>query len=345
MTELLIALAAVCGFMVLQDVLGSGLTVSQARDLRTFPGVFDGLGDYANRYGGAVVAVVAVRFGLWSWQNLVVITACAVTSFFASNAATERWSVVLPADREHQGAVRETLRRLLHRRPAVATVARPAPAEMSREARATTEREPPMSLVTKFLATIASRFRVRTVVSEVQQAAHSQAADILKATAESLVGLVPDSTEVGREVSLLLTKLEEAGHWIDTAIARAHAAQATDPAPTPDTGTAPSSTAAPTESTSTDTQPSSASADPATPPATAPGNSPTPPATTAPTGLFTTTLPVTMVPTATWPTAPYTTPDGAKLYSWAGSGAAPETGNWTPYSGPVVAVPAPAASA
>ena len=102
MIALLAAVAVVCGCMFFQDVLGSGLTISQARGLSFFPGLFDGLGDFASRYGGAAIAYVTIRFGLGSWQTFVVITTCAVTSFFTSNTATQKESLILPKDRfEH----------------------------------------------------------------------------------------------------------------------------------------------------------------------------------------------------------------------------------------------------
>lgn len=98
-TTLAVAIVAVCGCMFFQDVLGSGLTISQSRGLAVFPGLFDGLGDFASKYGAAVVAVTAVHFSLWGWQTLTVITACAVTSFFTSNFACGKESIILPASR------------------------------------------------------------------------------------------------------------------------------------------------------------------------------------------------------------------------------------------------------
>lgn len=102
MSTLLVAVVAVCGFMMAQDVLGEGLTISSARGLRFWPGFFDGLGDFPNKYGSAVVAVTAVHFSLWSWQTVVVVTACATTSFFTSNAAADKCSMLLPRSRTEQ---------------------------------------------------------------------------------------------------------------------------------------------------------------------------------------------------------------------------------------------------
>lgn len=93
------AITGVCVFMVLQDVFGTGLTISEARALRIFPGIFDGLGDFASRYGGAIGAVTAVHYGVTSWQFLAVTSACAGTSYFTSNAATGKVSAILPKDR------------------------------------------------------------------------------------------------------------------------------------------------------------------------------------------------------------------------------------------------------
>ena len=109
MNTLLVAVVAICGFMFLQDVLGEGLTISSTRALRFWPGFFDGLGDFPSKYGGAVVAVTAVHFSLWSWQTATVVTACAMTSFFTSNAAAGKESRLLPRSRTEQV-------RLFHRR-------------------------------------------------------------------------------------------------------------------------------------------------------------------------------------------------------------------------------------
>ena len=100
--RLLVAIVAVCAFMMIQDVLGQGLTISTSRNLKFWPGFFDGLGDYANRYGAAVVAVSAVHWGLWSSQTLLIVTACAVTSFFTSNLAAGKESLLLPKSRLEQ---------------------------------------------------------------------------------------------------------------------------------------------------------------------------------------------------------------------------------------------------
>lgn len=106
--SILVPIVAVCGFMFLQDVLGVGLTISQARGLEFFPGFFDGLGDFATKYGAAVVAVTAVKFSLWGWQTLAVVTACAITSFFTSNLATGKESLLLPKSRQEQLRKRAT---------------------------------------------------------------------------------------------------------------------------------------------------------------------------------------------------------------------------------------------
>ena len=99
---LLGALGAMCACMMAQDVLGVGLTISQSRGLSFWPGLFDGLGDFANKYGGAIAAVTAVHYGLWSIETLAIVSACAITSFFTSNLATGKESLLLPRSRAEQ---------------------------------------------------------------------------------------------------------------------------------------------------------------------------------------------------------------------------------------------------
>jgi hypothetical protein len=111
-TTLAVAIAATCVFMVAQDVLGEGLTISSARGLAFFPGLFDGLGDFATRYGAAIIAVTSVHFGLWSWQTLAVVTSCAITSFFTSNFAAGKESKILPKDRLEKVSLAEMWRRI-----------------------------------------------------------------------------------------------------------------------------------------------------------------------------------------------------------------------------------------
>jgi hypothetical protein len=93
--------------MFFTDILGVGLTISQSRGLKFFPGFFDSLGDYASKYGIAIVAATTVHFGLWSWETFLVITACAMTSFFTSNLATGKESLILPRSRAEQVSIRE----------------------------------------------------------------------------------------------------------------------------------------------------------------------------------------------------------------------------------------------
>ena len=93
------AVVAICAFMFLQDVFGTGLTIAESRALKFFPGFFDGLGDFVNGYGKAISAVTAVHYGLTSIQFFVVTCAVAATSFFTSNAATGKVSAILPKDR------------------------------------------------------------------------------------------------------------------------------------------------------------------------------------------------------------------------------------------------------
>lgn len=119
MIALITAIAVVCICMFFQDVLGSGLTISQSRGLAFFPGFFDGLGDFATRYRGAAIAVTTVRFGLGSWQTFVVISACALTSFFTSNAATGKESLILPKDNLDHVTLHEMWSRLTTKTPHV----------------------------------------------------------------------------------------------------------------------------------------------------------------------------------------------------------------------------------
>ena len=100
--SVLLALLAACFCMMCSDVLGVGITISQARALIFWPGFFDALGDYANKYGAAIVAVTSVHYGLWSFTTFVVVTACAITSFFTSNLATGKESKLLPMSRAEQ---------------------------------------------------------------------------------------------------------------------------------------------------------------------------------------------------------------------------------------------------
>jgi hypothetical protein len=113
--QLIVAVLSICACMFLQDVLGVGLTISQSRGLTFYPGFFDALGDYAGKYGGAIVAVAAVHFGLWSIQTFIIVTACAVTSFFTSNLATGKESMILPKSRADHVSLTEAWRRLIHR--------------------------------------------------------------------------------------------------------------------------------------------------------------------------------------------------------------------------------------
>jgi hypothetical protein len=107
MTLLLVAVIAICVTMFFQDGLGVGLTISQSRGLKFFPGFFDSLGDYASKYGVAIVAATTVHFGLWSWETFIVITACAITSFFTSNFATGKESLILPKSVAEQVSLRQ----------------------------------------------------------------------------------------------------------------------------------------------------------------------------------------------------------------------------------------------
>lgn len=112
LVTLLTGIVAVCAFMFLQDIFGTSLVIAQSRGLSFWPGLFDALGDYVNRYGSAVVAVTAVHFGLFGWQTLLVVTACAITSFFTSNFATGKASMILPENDMEKITIRQLLQRL-----------------------------------------------------------------------------------------------------------------------------------------------------------------------------------------------------------------------------------------
>lgn len=111
---LFIAIVATCGFMFFQDVFGEGLTISSARGLKFFPGAFDGLGDFVNKYGGAIAAVAAVHYGLTSWQLFTIVCACATTSFFTSNMAAAKASKILPLNRMEKFTFASLWHRLAH---------------------------------------------------------------------------------------------------------------------------------------------------------------------------------------------------------------------------------------
>lgn len=113
-SHLLVAILAVCGFMFLQDVFGTGLSISEPRGLRFFPGFFDGMGDFVGRYGAGVSAVAAVHYGLTSWQFFAITAACAVTSFFTSNAATGKESEILPMTRMEKFTLADLWQRTFH---------------------------------------------------------------------------------------------------------------------------------------------------------------------------------------------------------------------------------------
>ena len=100
--HVLYACLAVAGFMFLGDVFGAGLSISEPRGLKFFPGFFDGMGDFVGKYGGGVSAVAAVHYGLTSWEFFAITLTCAITSYLTSNAATAKESLILPKDRLEQ---------------------------------------------------------------------------------------------------------------------------------------------------------------------------------------------------------------------------------------------------
>ena len=88
MTHLFLAVLAACTFMVFQDTFGDSLEIAEARNIPKWPGRLDAAGDYVGKYGGGVIAVGAVHYGLWSWQFFVLVTAIATTSYITTNKVT-----------------------------------------------------------------------------------------------------------------------------------------------------------------------------------------------------------------------------------------------------------------
>lgn len=60
--------------------------------------------------------------------------------------------------------------------------------------------------------------KAKAVVTDVEDAAHSQVATTLTNVAKELLPLLPD----GREASLVVTKLQEASHWAHQAVSSVH---------------------------------------------------------------------------------------------------------------------------
>jgi hypothetical protein len=76
-------------FMVAQDFFGTSMVIGEAKGTKFWPGFWDGLNDFATRYGGGIIAVAVVKYSLWSWQTLVIVMCVAVTSFFTTNEVTQ----------------------------------------------------------------------------------------------------------------------------------------------------------------------------------------------------------------------------------------------------------------
>lgn len=83
-------------FMALQDFCGTSMVLAESRVLKFWPGLFDGLNDFMNRYGSAITAGSVVKWGIFSWQTFVLVCATAVTSFFTTNESTQLANQVLP---------------------------------------------------------------------------------------------------------------------------------------------------------------------------------------------------------------------------------------------------------
>jgi hypothetical protein len=75
-------------FMVLQDTFADSMTIAEARNIPKWPGRLDAANDYVSKYGAAIIAVGAVRYGLWSIQTFVVVSCVAATSYVTTNRVT-----------------------------------------------------------------------------------------------------------------------------------------------------------------------------------------------------------------------------------------------------------------
>jgi hypothetical protein len=99
-----VILAALCiaSFLLMwvQDGVGASLTIATSRALRRWPGLFDALGTPLQRYGSAISAVVAVRYGLGSWQLVIVVLATMSADFSATNTITPLAARELPTENE-----------------------------------------------------------------------------------------------------------------------------------------------------------------------------------------------------------------------------------------------------
>lgn len=96
---LALACVAVAGFMACQDVLATSMVVAESRNLGRWAGTLDALNDFASRYGGAITAFSVLRWGLWSWQTLLLVCLTAGTSFVATSGATTLAHRLLPVPR------------------------------------------------------------------------------------------------------------------------------------------------------------------------------------------------------------------------------------------------------
>jgi hypothetical protein len=85
--------------MVCQDTFATTMVVAEARNLAHWPGLMDGLNDYASRIGGAVTAGSYVHSGLWSWQTQTLLALTAVTSYCTTNRVTGIAHRLLPPAR------------------------------------------------------------------------------------------------------------------------------------------------------------------------------------------------------------------------------------------------------
>lgn len=364
MNNLLFAAAlATIGFMFLQDIFGSSLVVAEARELKFWPGLFDGLGDLVSRYGVVIAAVAAVHFGLWSWQTAVLAGLTAITSFFTSNLAVGKASKLLPKSRLEQLA-RKAERDAGHVTASVTLDGKEFGRVLLRHAdlladllpnhQPTTEGAAPMSL----LDTIAAKFHavpklIAGEVAEAEKLAHSSIAEKAEAFVKEVLPLIPDGGPAEEFVKRIqegvswahqalaegqgeLAKVDTAAAPVEAAVAAAAAAVETPvetapPAAVPD-ATDPAQSGAVADANSDAGLDAAVAAAQAAVPVDVPAPAEAAPVTAAPvaeaapvnTGnLFTTTLDPSTVNGTAWPVSPFKTADGQVLYTWAGEGPAP----------------------
>jgi hypothetical protein len=72
-----------------QDTLGSFMIVAIDKNRGRLAGAMDGLGDFASKYGGCLMAGSVIKWGLGSWETFIIVATTGVTSFFCTSQTTE----------------------------------------------------------------------------------------------------------------------------------------------------------------------------------------------------------------------------------------------------------------